>query len=815
MANFLSPSVIVSETDATLGVTEQSDKLAAISGAFQWGPIDEPTLVTGGETEFVTRFGKPNDATANFSMVALDFLAYSNSIWVNRQTGAAARNAFPGIQTPELVKNDSDFLTANLTGTDFIAKYAGSLGNGLAIDICDTAGFDAWEFNNSFTYKPLAGEFSVAVVDTTGLWSGQGGNAQSERLLVNGTATGGIQQKQTITVTGSATGGTRQEETLTFVGTATDVVVNVNGTAVTLVAGDNAATVATKVATALAAIPATYASAVANANTVHVVFTAPTTNQVAISGGTQNGVTWTSVVTVSGIAEFILPVYSENVTVSFGDSATIVAGKIYQVFAGKTALYSSVNQPTAGKVQYTFVAYGPQTVTPTVTANGVTLATAADIAGNSNIVLSVFGVNVTVTNGDSAATVSAKIGATPAFQALWGTSSVFAAYVTYVRTALGPATLFPAPANQAGLTFLTQVTNPGRTGTVIESYELLSNDPTAKSSDGTTKYWRDAINQGSVYVRACDKNVPLSVRTTLLQGGVDDQVVVVNEGYEKFRNTEAYTVQYLIAPAVSVNEQRAIVDVAETRMDCMAFVAPMIDDVVNNKTQEMAAVNNWRINELNEDSTYSMAVDNWGYMYDKYNDVYRWIPATGGTAGLAARTAVLNDPWISFAGFQRGRYLNYVKMAWSSSQDDRDQLYKTGINSIATFPSQGIVLFGDKTLTSRPSAFGHVNVRWAFIVAKVSLADMAKYFLFELNTAFTRAQFVNAARPFLRNMVSRNAFEDFQVICDLSNNGGDVRAANKMIVQILLKPVYSINWVVLNLTAVRPDVSFTEIIQQN
>jgi phage tail sheath protein FI len=367
-----------------------------------------------------------------------------------------------------------------------------------------------------------------------------------------------------------------------------------------------------------------------------------------------------------------------------------------------------------------------------------------------------------------------------------------------------------APAAQNGLTFVTTVVDPGSLGGVLEKYELMTSNPTARFADGTTQYYVDAINKGSKYIRVGDKSIALSYRTVVLAGGVDDQTINVTEGYQLFSNSEAYDIQFLIAPAVSEAEQKAIIDVADTRLDCMPFVAPNLSDVVNNRGNEVASILDWRQNRLNKDSNYAFAVDNWGYMYDKYNDVYRWIPATGGTAGVFARTFVNNDPWISPAGLNRGKYLNYTKMAWSASQSDRDALYPFGINSIVTFPSDGIVLYGDKTLTQRPSAFSRVNVRWAFIVAKQSVAAMARYFLFEINDASTRSQFVNAATPFLRNMKNRRAFEDFRVICNEVNNDADTRLQNKMVVQLLLKPTYSINWIVLNLSAIRPDVAFTE-----
>jgi phage tail sheath protein FI len=153
-------------------------------------------------------------------------------------------------------------------------------------------------------------------------------------------------------------------------------------------------------------------------------------------------------------------------------------------------------------------------------------------------------------------------------------------------------------------------------------------------------------------------------------------------------------------------------------------------------------------------------------------------------------------------------------MAWSANKAQRDELYKIGVNSIVTFPNEGIVLFGDKTATTRPSSFDRINVRMAFIVAEKSIANFAKQFLFEVNDAFTQSQFLNAVRPFLRNMVSRRAFEDAKVIADDTNNTGYIKSTNQFVGTILLKPLYSINFINLNFVAVGPSVSFDEVVSQ-
>lgn len=613
---FLSPGVITNEDDQTLYVKEKANKIAAIVGGFQWGPADAPTLITNGEKEFVTKFGIPNNETAKYVMPAIDFFGYSTSAWIVRQVGPLAKNAFPSPQSPALIKNDDAFLNATLTGANFVARYPGSAGNGLIVDVCDSASFATWEFASRFSYAPRANEFSVAVIDSSGYWTGTPEVKQAGRLTVAGVATG------------------------------------------------------------------------------------------------------------TSITAFGVPV-----TVVVGDTASIVAGKIAAT-AGVIALFG------------------------TVSANGV--------------------------------------------------------YVTYTEKTAGLKPNYAPLALTAGVSGTNEVTLQGSLGGFLEAFELLENNAAARFDDGTMKYFYDAINQRSKYVRAGDKTIVLTDKTTTLVGGVDDYTINVSTGFQLLKNTESFDVQLLISPDVTEAEQKLIVGVAESRGNCMAFVAPKISDVVNNYGNEVASVKDWRVNRLNVDSTYTFAVDNWGYIYDKYNDVYRWVPATGGTAGVFARTFLDNDPWVSPAGLTRGKYKSYAKMAWTASKNDRDALYPLGINSIVTFPAEGVVLFGDKTLTQRPTAFGHVNVRWAFIVAKESVADMARYYLFEVNDGFTRAQFVNAARPFLRNMKNRRAFEDFQIICSEDNNDAEVRITNKMVVQLMIKPVYSINWVILNLSAVRPDVNFVE-----
>ena len=202
------------------------------------------------------------------------------------------------------------------------------------------------------------------------------------------------------------------------------------------------------------------------------------------------------------------------------------------------------------------------------------------------------------------------------------------------------------------------------------------------------------------------------------------------------------------------------------------------------------------------------------YQYDKYNDVYRWVPLNGDIAGLTVRTDNERDPWFSPAGFNRGAIKNVVKLAYNPSKNDRDILYKVGVNSVVTFPGEGTVLYGDKTLLSRPSAFDRINVRRLFIVLEKSVARAARTTMFEFNDEFTRSQFVNLVEPLLRDVQGRRGIFDFRVVCDTTNNTSEVIDRNEFVGDIYIKPARSINFIQLNFVAVRTGVTFQEVVGQ-
>jgi len=369
----------------------------------------------------------------------------------------------------------------------------------------------------------------------------------------------------------------------------------------------------------------------------------------------------------------------------------------------------------------------------------------------------------------------------------------------------------------------------GVAGTILEKYSYVSKAFDAKNSDGSTNYYVDILNNQSAYVRwlkhpedgtnwgTASVNTEYTSLTnsitTVLSGGVDGNMVTSGNliaGYSLFSNDELYDVSLIpMGPITDSGVINSVVSLAETRGDSMVFISPQYSDVVNTSDQETKIVS-FR-NTLNINSSYAVMDSGWKYQYDRYNDKYRYIPLNGDIAGLAARTDYIADPWFSPAGYNRGVIKNVVKLAYSPSKADRDILYKNGVNPVVTFPGQGTVLFGDKTLLSRPGSFDRINVRRLFIVLEKAIATAAKFQLFEFNDPFTRAQFKNLVEPFLRDVQGRRGVTDFRVVCDETNNTAAVVDRNEFVADIFIKPARSINYIQLNFVATRSGISFEEV----
>jgi len=373
----------------------------------------------------------------------------------------------------------------------------------------------------------------------------------------------------------------------------------------------------------------------------------------------------------------------------------------------------------------------------------------------------------------------------------------------------------------------------GTAGTVLETFAYASQASDAKNPDGTSNYYVDVVNNGSDYVRWMDHSsnlanagadLRLAATTAIaghtaaiedsLTGGTDDNSPTVGEiatGYDLLEDAETVDVGLLFAyPDANGAETIAedLISIVNARKDCVAFVSPPIEDSQGASapvTDVMAFANGLT------SSSYAVCDSSAVYVYDKYNDTYRWIGAAGHVAGLCANTDNVADAWYSPAGVSRGQLLGITKLAWNPIQADRDTLYKGRVNPLVSLPGQGTMLFGDKTLLAKPSAFDRINVRRLFITLEKAVSTAAKAQLFEFNDEFTRAQFKNLVEPFLRDVKGRRGLTDFSVICDETNNTSQVIDSNSFVADIYIKPSRSINYITLNFVATRTGVSFTEI----
>jgi hypothetical protein len=370
----------------------------------------------------------------------------------------------------------------------------------------------------------------------------------------------------------------------------------------------------------------------------------------------------------------------------------------------------------------------------------------------------------------------------------------------------------------------------GVPATILEKYAFLSKASNSKDNNAQSNYYVTVLNRQSQYVWWL--SAPASSSTnwgsdasftfgadalphnTRQKGGQSDNANIsdgnLETGFDTFGDKDTTDISFLITgPASATLASYVIQSIAEVREDCVAFVSPSQSAVVNNPGSEVSAITAFR-NSL-PSSSFAFMDSGWKWTYDKYNDVYRWVPLNGDIAGIAARSDTTNDPWFSPAGFARGNVKNVTKLAWVPKGINRDDLYKINVNSVVSFPSQGVVLYGDKTLLNRPSAFDRINVRRLFIVLEKTITRLAQASLFEFNDAFTQAQFRNVVEPYLRDVKSRRGLTEYRVVCDSTNNPTSVVDANKFVGDIYIKPSRSINFIQLNFVAVASGVSFQTI----
>ena len=399
----------------------------------------------------------------------------------------------------------------------------------------------------------------------------------------------------------------------------------------------------------------------------------------------------------------------------------------------------------------------------------------------------------------------------------------------------------------------------GTAGTILEKFAYLSKASNSVNQNGTTNYYKDVINNQSKYIWSLyhldnasaaiygsaftvstsgtgggstawgtsatntttafkvvknSSNGENLIVTPLYQGALgtvptDDDIA---EAYNTYMgDPEIIDVSMFITGPLGKTAAYRVTEIAETRKDVVAFVSPIpVQGFNQTPSAYLSDIIGFRTN--GDSTSYGVADTGYKLQYDNYNDEYVYIPLNPDIAGLCARTDSTNDPWFSPAGLNRGGINRVIKLPFNPNQAQRDELYKIGMNPVVSFPSIGPVLYGDKTLLSRPSAFDRINVRRLFIILEKSIATAAKFQLFEFNDEFTRAQFVNLVTPFLRNVLGRRGITDFRVVCDETNNTPQVIDSNNFVADIYIKPNKSINFIQLNFIATPTGLSFEEVV---
>jgi len=772
MAFQISPGVNVSEIDASLRVSPVSTSDAVIAAGFKWGPSNKITTVTS-ESELAKVYGKPDTDTAANWLTAASFLAYTNSLQVIRTIGSDAKNA---------VSND--------TGT-----------TGTATIINDGLGYSVGTLDTN------ANIFSVG---KTPAQSGTG-------LLIDVTANA---EGVVTGVTVDSAPSVEYTDSTTFyvallAGDQNAIVKVVKGSS-TNVAGDYTVTLVT------GATGSNYAPGITNAVAVTEGKTHDNTKyDISVNTiGTGGIVTSASFVTASGHGLVSGDLAVENSGTS--------ANELVLKFTGSSSasLLENEDQVDAGASLGTsaFVARYPGALGNSLRVSVFHDDTFADW-GQSFI-----------QNG-----VSTAVEYDAVFDRVPGTSN-------YVLTKNGNV----ATLDEIHIVVVDTTGDiSGIAGTILEKYAHVSLASDAKDENGNSNYYKDIIRRDSKYVYASgqwDDNSTVaagweavsSTSTTVatsagaplhlsLSGGVADNSSTNGnsnaarysegtKGYGLLRDVDTADVGIIISgDATTQVQQDVISNVAEYRKDAIAVVSPenttaktAIIGTGSNSTKA-TAIGTW-ITALSKSSSYAVADSGYKRMYDAHNDVYRDVPLNGDIAGLMVRTDQTNDAWWSPAGFTRGQIKNVVKLHFNPDKASRDTIYKIGVNPVVSMAGQGTLLYGDKTLYAKPSAFDRINVRRLFVVLEKSISRAAKNLLFEFNDEFTRSSFRNMVEPFLRDIKARRGVHDYKVVCDSTNNTSEVIDRNEFVGDIFIKPARSINFIQLNFVAVRTGVDFSEVV---
>ena len=748
MGFLVSPGVHVKEIDLTNVIPAVSTSIGAIAGPFEKGPVSVVTAINS-EEQLVQTFGKPDGSNFEWWFTAANFLQYAEALRVVRaESGILNAGANSGILIRDDDHYEASFSTGQGSHGEWAARSAGTWGNSIGVDICSSGKAFSQQLGS---LNLVNGAGAVGDLEITV----DDQNASAAEIAIGDI----IKFYDASAIVGLVNGA---------ITVASKTLVTDGGTG-TLAAGQRV-----------------LGAGISDGDVV--VKIASVTSQ---SGG--GG---------SVISTLVL------------DKAITVANNVALVFSA-AAGHDAVE---TGNVEYEVTAVSSETLT---------IRQLDDPAGG--------GLKTIIPDNSL---IRRRWRFSDLFLEAPGTSDWATANARGEEDELHVAVY-----DKTGDITGKDVDVKGqRTGAVIELFSGMSLNSAAKTVQGGNNYYPDVIFRDSNYIYWTDHisagasgnwgtDIATGTDYTLidgvvkdtLTGGTDDYSVTAGElevAYDKFEDSENLDINLIMGgPSSGVADTEAgqdtlvtmITDLVELRKDCVGFVSPYRASVVGVTSSITQTQNVKQAFDKCPSSSYMVFDSGYKYMYDKYNDVYRFVPLNGDTAGLCAYTDGVADPWYSPAGYNRGSVRSAIKLAYNPMKADRDILYKARINPVVDFPGQGVTLFGDKTALSKPSAFDRINVRRLFLVLEKAISTAAKYMLFEFNDEFTRAQFRNMVEPFLRDVQGRRGIFDFSVVCDSTNNTGEVIDRNEFIGDIYIKPVRAINFITLNFVAVRTGVAFSEV----
>jgi len=761
----VSPGINKSEIDLTTSVPAVATTEAGIGGVFNWGPVGKITLINS-ENSLVARYGKPTNENYETFFSAANFLAYSSSLYVSR---AAVTTGDDVTVSVNLDGNTTIVITAISTG---IANAQSVYGAGI-VDGTTVSGLTSNATHTTITLS------ANATLGNSSVSSTQSVNFFDTNLSFNAVA------NSTIAV-----------DRKDYIVKNLDDFENV-----TIPSGVE--------------YVAKYPGYLGNSLKISVCDTADqyssVVNPFALAGYTNTSI-------IPGSSGIDIAVNSTTANVYISNSATLAFATTYTAAGAlKNSFivgdYIEVGNTTIGKQTLKIKTVGALQNTNPLSPTGTSYF------------------NLEVETPFSKSTN-------------WTDTSVTRKWEYYNLVDSAPG--ISETVSDLNISVVDQISAvvvdedgkfSGSNGTVLEVFQNLSRATDSKNSDGTSNYYKTVINDNSKYVWVANPtaDAPVAVAAAVANStraapytksfgggtnGVSEgstSMAALANAYDLFADSKSVDVSLLITGKSINGAQLAnyIIDnVAEVRKDCVVFVSPERDDVVGTGVgvEGQQVDNSIAFRNTMRSSSYAFLDSGYKKQYDKYNDVFRFIPLNGDIAGLAARTDDVRDAWFSPAGFSRGQIKNIFSLAWNPNQVERDNLYRADVNPVVSFQGQGTILYGDKTALGKPSAFDRINVRRLFIVLEKAIANASQSTLFEFNDEFTRAQFKNLVEPFLRDLQGRRGIYDFRVVCDETNNTEEVIDTNRFVGDIYIKPARSINFIQLNFVSVRSGVEFTEIV---